>query len=59
MADVAAIVTILAFFVGAALLTRPLERVIADTDADALDTGDDAGPERRALDAELRPGRSA
>jgi hypothetical protein len=58
MADVAVIVTIVAFFVAAALLTRPLERVIADTDADALDAGDDAGPEPRASDAELRPGRS-
>ncbi len=47
--DLALIATIIVFFVAAALLVRVLDRMIASS-------GEEAGPEERAADAEL-PGR--
>jgi hypothetical protein len=41
MADVAAIVTIVVFFVSAAFLTRPLDRVIAEADDGAREADED------------------
>ena len=58
MADVAVIVTIVAFFVAAALLTRALDRVIGDTDSGSRQAGE-ADWERNASDAELSPRRWA
>jgi hypothetical protein len=55
MADVAAIITIVAFFVAAALLTRGLDRVIAESDGDA----GEVGREHEESDVELQSGRSA
>jgi hypothetical protein len=43
MADLAVIVTIVGFFVAAALLTRALDRVIADTSSDAAHDSDGDG----------------
>jgi hypothetical protein len=53
MADVAVIITIVAFFVAAALLTRGLDRVIAETDGDA----GQSDREHQASDVELHSGR--
>jgi hypothetical protein len=52
MADVAVLVTIVAFFVAAALLTRALDRVIADTDGGSREAGE-AASEQNESDAEL------
>ena len=55
MADVAAIATIVAFFLAAAMLLRGLDRVIADSGDRAVEPGDEPGiPEQ-----ELRPGQPA
>jgi hypothetical protein len=59
MADVAAIVTIVAFFVAAALLTRPLDRVIAHADDDGGPDADDTARELNEPHADLPSGGSA